>query len=118
MTGTVLAVVLALFVALREGSTLIAAWRSQRETRPSRTQQDPSDDYVTRSELSEALQAFSRDHEFEMNEWYEKFATLHARLSKRVKREQQVPPPQLGLAQGGGSEDRPSIIHHRKLGSV
>lgn len=66
-------------------------------------------DYVTREELEKALEAVMRDAEFELNEWHEKFATLHARLSKRVKRDQAAVPVINGHAEV--SPARPSILH-------
>ena len=42
--------------------------------------------WVTRDELDERLDAERKRSEWELNEWYEKFSTLHARLTKRVQR--------------------------------
>jgi len=53
----------------------------------SRTQNDPAPRYVTHDQLDEALAKFSKQTEWMMDEWYEKFSTLHARAEKRVNRD-------------------------------
>lgn len=94
---------------------LLAFWRWlwPLETQP--THAGRRDDYVTREQLELALEESSKESEFMLNEWYEKFNTLHLRLSKRVKREAQNGAPQLVEDQKQG---RPSIAHLRRLGSV
>lgn len=84
----------------------------------SQTQSGRRADYVTREELSAALEEYARESEYALNEWYEKFNTLHLRLSKRVKREESRTPPQLPLVATPPSGERPSVLHLRKLGSV
>ncbi len=69
--------------------------------------------YVTDEQLELALQKFSKEQEFEMNEWYDKFSTLHARLTKRDKRKA-TPVEQEQLED---EEFRPSVIHLRRFGS-
>lgn len=64
---------------------------------------------MTHEDLKTALVDFKRDVDFDMNEWYEKFSTLHARLTKRIKRDQAVP-----VIKNGHDADPPSqfsILH-------
>lgn len=73
--------------------------------------------YVTPSELEEALTSLQKRLDWEMNEWHEKFSTLHARLAKRQQRlagttgqpivESEPPTP-----------PRPSVLNYRKPWSV
>lgn len=44
-------------------------------------------DHVTHEELEERLKKFQQQTEWMMDEWYEKFSTLHARAEKRVNRD-------------------------------
>jgi len=43
--------------------------------------------YVTTAELEDRLKQFEKETEWMMDEWYEKFSTLHARAEKRVNRD-------------------------------
>lgn len=70
--------------------------------------------FVTPDELDAALKKFEERFEWEMSEWYDKFSTLHARASKRQQREQQ--PRVAGSQPVEGTV--PSVLHHRRLGSV
>lgn len=68
---------------------------------------------MTHEEMSDLLVAFRRDVEFDMNEWYEKFSTLHARLTKRVKRAADAPT----VVNGHDADPPPqrkSILHVRR----
>lgn len=85
MAGTILALGGAL-------ALLVAAWRLRPNQAPGRIE-DPDDTPSARkiralvdARLDEALERFQKEQEFELNEWYEKFNTLHARLAKRVSR--------------------------------
>jgi len=53
-------------------------------------------DHVSHQELEERLKTFQQQTEWMMDEWYEKFSTLHARAEKRVNRDrknQEQPAP-------------------------
>jgi len=73
--------------------------------------------YCTPEQVEEIVQEGLKAFEFEMNEWHEKFSTLHARLSKRVKREAQ------GQTNGAAeraaeTEPLPSVLNYRRPWSV
>jgi len=102
-------------ISLHGHTVLLALWRWLWPLEAQPTQNGRRNDYVTREQLELALEESSKESEFMLNEWYEKFNTLHLRLSKRVKREAQNGPPQLVEDQKQG---RPSIAHLRRLGSV
>lgn len=83
---------------------------------PPRTQLSVPPDIVTKAQLDEAMKVFQQQTEWMMDEWYEKFSTLHARAEKRVNRDRQnngkaavapEPPP-----------ERPSVLLFRKPWSV
>lgn len=73
-------------------------------------------DHVTHQELEERLKGFQQQTEWMMDEWYEKFSTLHARAEKRVNRDkanrgEQLPRPDL--------KNQPmSVLAYRKPWSV
>lgn len=76
-----------------------------------------SERFVTPSELDEALAKMQKELEWELTEWHEKFSTLHARLAKRAQRANGAaghPIPTEQLEQ----QPRPSVLHHRRPGSV
>lgn len=54
-----------------------------------RTLDRPTERYVTPEQLAEELKKFEQQTEWMMDEWYEKFSTLHARAEKRVNRDKQ-----------------------------
>jgi len=97
------------------GYTLLAIWRWLWPKEAEQTRNRRDDQLVTSEQLELALAESLKEQEFMLNEWYEKFNALHLRLSKRVKREQQIGPPTLVDDQKSG---RPSIAHLRRLGSV
>lgn len=72
-------------------------------------------DVVTRAELDAFRRDMEQRTEWVLNEWYEKFSTLHARLSKRVARAAQ------GSAQVEANLEEPqpvrSVLAFRRLGS-
>lgn len=95
-----------------------ARWILREEAQP--TRKGHREEYVTPEQLREALEEVTKESEYALNEWYEKFNALHLRLSKRVAREEKK-------ANGGtatarmreGHEESPvSAIHFRRMGSV
>lgn len=80
---------------------------------------------LTRSDVTEILDEYMKQINYEWNEWYEKFDKLHLRLAKRAAREagpQGTPPkgPQKGKPNGADHEQvvMPSALHFRRPGSV
>lgn len=72
-------------------------------------------DYVTREQLDEIMGEYSKKTEWVLDEWYEKFNTLHARLAKRAQRAA-PPPPANGVEQEEQTQ-LPSVLQFRRLGS-
>lgn len=105
-------------LALLGLSALLALQLVRVTIRASQQQPGRNDDYVTREELNEALETASRESEYALNEWYEKFSTLHSRLSKRVKRDAAIPPPQLALAHDEPEGGASPVLRHRRVSSV
>lgn len=109
MLGTVLAVGLTF--------ALIVALERFRPRELPRRETDPERTYVTPEQLEAALAKVTKDADWLLNEWHEKFSTLHARLSKRAKRAE----PELQLTNGhdvGQEEPLPSVLRYRKPWSV
>ena len=71
-------------------------------------------DFVTHEQLELALETATKELEYEWNEWYEKFNTLHLRLSKREKR---VSQGNNGAVQQIEEQSPPSVLAFRRLGS-
>jgi len=76
---------------------------------------------VSQEQLELALEKFEQRTEWELNEWYDKFSTLHARAEKRVTRDAR----KNGAAQPGSQrapqpedDPRPSVLALRKPWSV
>lgn len=93
-------------------------WRLLIGTLPSQTQAGRAQDVLTRDDLDKALEEYARENEYALNEWYEKFNALHLRLSKRVAREERKQgQPQLTLGRIE-QDEKPSIVHLRRMGSV
>ena len=69
--------------------------------------------YVTEEQLELALDKFSKNQEYELNEWYDKFNALHLRLSKRDKRKATA----VEQEQLVEDDPSPSVIHLRRFGS-
>lgn len=107
--GTILAVV--------AGLSLIAAYERYRLVEARRTQKEPEQDFVTRQELDERLEAVAKESQWLLDEWYDKFSTLHARTEKRAQRRKEPPPPQLSNGLDSGDE-RPSVLKYRRPWSV
>lgn len=82
----------------------------------SRTQPPPSPDFITRAQLDEAMKVFQQQTEWMMDEWYEKFSTLHARAEKRVNRDRQNNGK--SAVQVEQPPERPSVLLFRKPWSV
>jgi len=78
-----------------------------------KTQNRQPERYVTPEQLELALEKYSREQEFEMNEWYDKFNTLHLRLTKRDKRKATA----VEQEQLEDEQSNPSVIHLRRFGS-
>lgn len=93
---------------------LKALWRYLWPLEAEKPQKGHSERYVTPEQLELALEKYAKAQEFELNEWYDKFNTLHLRLTKRDKRkatavEQEVQEEESSV---------PSVIHLRRFGSV
>jgi hypothetical protein len=114
MTGIVLAGVLILLLALN--GALLALWARKERLPAPQTRKRHVPEYVTPEMLDEAIAEATKQLTFEWNEWYEKFDKLHLRLSKREKRAQR-PEPELEL-EHEEPEERVSVVHLRRLGSV
>ncbi len=99
--------------AVTLGFMLKALWRLIWPPDAEKTQTQRTERYVTSEQLELALEKYAREQEFEMNEWYEKFNTLHLRLSKRDKRKATA----VEQEQQEVEESVPSIIHLRRFGS-
>jgi hypothetical protein len=78
-----------------------------------KTQSVRQERYVTHDQLELALEKYSKEQEFEMNEWYDKFNTLHLRLTKRDQRKAKA----VEQEQLEHEESAPSVIHLRRFGS-
>lgn len=78
-----------------------------------KTQSVRQERYVTPEQLELALEKYAREQEFEMNEWYDKFNTLHLRLTKREQRKAKA----VEQEQPEDEQIAPSIIHLRRFGS-
>lgn len=103
--------------ALLAGSALIVlAWRF-RPSAVERPSQDASGPFLTSEQLEKRLEGFQKDADWMLNEWHEKFSTLHARLTKRVQRSQ-GPPEREPRPNGPSAEPLPSVLHYRKPWSV
>ena len=112
MTGPILAVIL-LLQALFIGALVLSAFQIRRDVRkPSRTSVRPIEDAVTQEQLELFKKDIDQRTEWVLNEWYEKFSTLHARLSKRASRAASAPPPP-----GEPVNDQPSVLQFRRMGS-
>lgn len=84
---------------------------------PSATHADPADGPLERREFAARLEEFEKRTQWVLDEWYEKFSTLHARSAKQVKRAQQeIPVPPNGTS--ASSAERPSALSYRKPWSV
>jgi hypothetical protein len=79
--------------------------------------------YVTRAEFEREIERVQQDADYLFNEWHEKFSTLHARLTKRAKRDT-VPLMQNGDSQRENGQRElpasplPSALPFRRHGSV
>lgn len=96
---------------------LKAALRRWLDLEPAKRQKEPRTAFVTYEEMEAYVQMKLEGMEFEMNEWHEKFSTLHARLSKREKKT--APKPQ--SPNNGETEEQerlPSVLNFRKPWSV
>jgi len=82
-------------------------------TPSTQTPSGPSGDYVKRDELEAIVKGLEQRTEWVLDEWYEKFQTLHARLSKRASRAAQSAPP----AMQSEPEPQPSVLQFRRMGS-
>lgn len=77
------------------------------------TQPRRDDDAVTRDEFEARMKDFDQRTEWVLNEWHEKFSTLHARLSKRAQRagSSHAPPP---VSVPDVPEPLPSALNFRR----
>lgn len=113
MTGTILAVLATFWITLRVAPVLLASREPKRAPKAVETPSGPITDTVTRAEFEAFKKDVEQRTEWVLDEWYEKFQTLHARLSKRASRAaQSAPPPQVGEP-----EPQPSVLQFRRMGS-
>jgi len=87
-------------------------WLWPKEAEP--TQKGRKQDYVTPEQLELAIEESTKELQYEWNEWYEKFNTLHLRLSKREKRNRNSNPVEQEQRE---EETPPSVLTFRRLGS-
>lgn len=113
MTGTVLALATGFFAALALGSVLFALQRPKVPSKAPKTAPRLETDSVTRDEIDARFKDYEQRTEWLLNEWYEKFNTLHARLAKRASRAA-APPPPPGDPEPDGQL---SVLNFRRLGS-
>jgi hypothetical protein len=78
-----------------------------------KTQKRQPERFVTHEQLELALDKYAKEQEFEMNEWYDKFNTLHLRLTKRDKRKATAVEHELIEDEQSAA----SVIHLRRFGS-
>ena len=118
MTGTILATIfVTLFAQFVVGGALLAAFRLKRQPEAKPTRKGREADYVTREELSAAIEDATKDLNYEWNEWYEKFDKLHLRLAKRAARaEKQQEAQQEEIFDDG--QPSLSVLNFRRVGSV
>jgi len=118
MTGTVLATILATLLAqFLVGGALLAAFRLKRQQEAKPTRKRREEQFVTHEELSEAIEAATKELNYEWNEWYEKFDKLHLRLAKRAARaEKQQEQQQEEMFEEQGPPV--SVLNFRRVGSV
>jgi len=112
MNGMLLAVVAVLQCALLGALGLIALRERQGPRKVVKTSVRPPEDAVTQEQLELFKKDIDQRTEWVLNEWYEKFSTLHARLSKRASRAANAPPPP-----GEPVNDQPSVLQFRRMGS-
>lgn len=92
--------------------------RDQRPKEAAKKQERRSERYVTADDLEERLKDFQKEQKWVLDEWHDKFSTLHARLAKRQQRAaKQQQSEELEL------EEQPqgarSVLHlPRRIGSV
>lgn len=110
--ATFLALLCVLFAL---GVALLARRAPEKPQEAPKKQERRNAEYVTAEQLEERLAKFAKAQEWEMDEWYEKFSTLHARLAKRQQRQRkQEEQEEFELEE----EPAPSVVHLRRLGSV
>lgn len=112
MSGTLLAVVAVLQCVLIGALGLFAFQKRQEPRRVVKTSVRPLEDAVTQEQLELFKKDIDQRTEWVLNEWYEKFSTLHARLSKRASRAAGAPPPPVDQV-----DNQPSVLQFRRMGS-
>ncbi len=112
MTGTLLAVAIVLQIAVLGALGLIAFLKRPEPRKATKTVPRLLEDAVTQEQLELFKKDIDQRTEWVLNEWYEKFSTLHARLSKRASRAAGAPPPPAEPV-----NDQPSVLQFRRMGS-
>ena len=93
-----------------------ALLRARRPEEPQEPEEDEAQlrlDFVTHEQLDQKLSQEAKKWEWLLDEWHEKFSTLHARLAKRTKTHQQ----QQQVEQEQPDIPRLSAAHLRRVGS-
>lgn len=111
MNGTLLAVLGAILGAL----ALLAFQGARQPRRAVKSEPRQATDAVTRDEIEARFKDYEQRTQWLLDEWYEKFNTLHARLAKRAARAAPPPPPN-GVDQDE-QQPLPSVLQFRRLGS-
>ena len=101
----------ALLIAM--GYALIRSRRPEEPQEPEEDELQLRLDFVTHEQLDQKLSQEAKKWEWLLDEWHEKFSTLHARLAKRTKTHQQ----QQQVEQEQPDIPRLSAAHLRRVGS-
>lgn len=121
MSGIILAVA-AIAWALSVGGIVLffrgATAKPLRKKEPAAPQGGHSAEYVTLALLEERLSEHTKRAEWLLDEWYEKFSTLHARLAKRQQRAKKEQEEEPILSLEDGRKHPRSALPYRRLGSV
>jgi len=105
-------------LTLALGVALFAYWRTKQPQEAPKTRKGRAADYVTRDEMEEIIEQYTKELEFTNTEWYEKFNALHQRLAKREKRSK-PPEQQLEIVdEDSAPRSTVSALPFRKLGSL
>lgn len=113
---TILLAILAFVNVFALWYALIASKRVAEPKEAKQTAKRHEPEYVTREQLTLALEETTKDLNYEWNEWYEKFDKLHLRLAKRADREKKREQSQTDNFDE--HEAPPSALNFRRLGSV
>lgn len=116
MNGTLLATILSPVLTLAVGFALLARFQRKEQPEAVKTRKGRAADFVTREEVDELIEQYTKELEFTNTEWYDKFNALHQRLAKREKRGKQPPPEE--QVEADLESGVPDIRQFRRLGSL